>query len=47
MNFGTPQEMVDEYRENQPDDDGPDGCLFTIIFIIVIIVTVWLLTSIK
>lgn len=47
MNFGTPQEIVDDYRENHSDKDGSSGCLFIVIFIIVIMVTVWLLNSIK
>lgn len=39
MNFGTPQEMVDDDRENKPDNNS----LIEFIFLIVILVIICLL----
>ncbi|AGM14113.1 hypothetical protein P2559Y_0050 [Croceibacter phage P2559Y] len=42
MNFGTPQEMIDEHRDTYPDENS--GC-FPILLLIVFILVVLCITK--
>ena len=37
MNFGTPQEMLDDYRENNPKDNGMGSFIYLVVCIILIV----------
>lgn len=41
MNFGTPQEMYDDYEEQNPNENNLFGCFTLILLIILIFIVIY------
>ena len=41
MNFGTPQEVIDDIRDNEPNEQG--GCISLLVFIVFMFLIIYLL----